>query len=71
MREGACRGARDAGNGSAEIGLGKILPIAFGDLPKSVVDIEEALSLVIDQTKDMSVDEGVKVCGQLCGRVTR
>lgn len=39
--------------------------------PKSVVDIEEALSLVIDQTKDMSVDEGVKVCGQLCGRVTR
>ncbi|EHH13909.1 hypothetical protein MEA186_01231 [Mesorhizobium amorphae CCNWGS0123] len=71
MREGSCRGARNAGNGSAEIGLAKILSIALGDLPKSAADIEQALSLVIDQTKKMSVDEGVKVSGQLCGRVSR
>ncbi|ESX62655.1 hypothetical protein X760_05895 [Mesorhizobium sp. LSHC422A00] len=51
MRERSSRGARNAGNHSAEVSLGKILSIALGDLPKSVVDIEQARSLGIDQTK--------------------
>lgn len=71
MREGGGRIAWNAGNRPAKVGLSEILPAAFGDCPKSGIDIVQVARFGANQAEKMTIDESVKVSDQLRGCFAR